>query len=206
MMRLYGSDLVCRRGGRGVFAGVNFSVAGGQSLTIAGRNGAGKSSLLRMIAGLLRVAGGQIGLEGGDPELTLGEQAHYLGHQDALKPSLSVKENLEFWSGFLSGSLGGGPAATGETLAAVGLETLADLPAAYLSAGQRRRLSIARLLAVKRPIWLLDEPASALDAMAQTRLAEFMRAHLAGGGLILAAVHGPIGLEGGGELVLGEQQ
>jgi len=198
MMRLYGSDLVCRRGGRSVFAGVNFAVAAGESLTISGRNGAGKSSLLRMIAGLLRVAGGRIALEGGDPELTLGEQAHYVGHQDALKPSLSVAENLLFWSGFL----GGGPAATGETLAAVGLETLADLPAAYLSAGQRRRLSIARLLAVKRPIWLLDEPTTALDITAQGRLVEFMRAHLAGGGLILAAAHGSIGLDDGHELRL----
>jgi heme exporter protein A len=198
MMRLYASDLVCWRGGRSVFTGVNFSVASGQSLTISGRNGAGKSSLLRMIAGLLRVAGGRIELEGGDPELTLGEQAHYLGHQDALKSSLSVAENLRFWSGFL----GAGPSALGETLAKVGLETLADLPAAYLSAGQRRRLSIARLLAVKRPIWLLDEPTTALDGSAQDRLAEFMRAHLAGGGLIFAASHGPIGLTGGCELHL----
>ena len=100
-MRLSATDLACRRGGRDVFAGVSFSVASGESLTIRGRNGAGKSSLLRMMAGLVRVAGGQLSLEGGDPELTLGEQAHYLGHLDALKPSLSVEENLRFWSAFL---------------------------------------------------------------------------------------------------------
>jgi len=197
-MRLSASDLVCRRGGRDVFAGVSFAVAAGEALTVSGRNGAGKSSLLRMLVGLVRIAAGRVALEGGDPELTLAEQAHYLGHQDALKPSLSVAENLRFWSDFL----GSAAADIGAPLAAVGLEALADLPAAYLSAGQRRRLSIARLLAVKRPIWLLDEPTSTLDAAAQARLADMMRAHLAGGGLILAASHGGIGLDGVGELRL----
>jgi heme exporter protein A len=188
-MRLTASNLACRRGGREVFAGVSFSVASGELFAIRGRNGAGKSSLLRMVVGLVRVADGQLALEAGAPELTIGEQAHYLGHQDALKPSLSVRENLQFWADFL-----GTGAAIGEPLARVGLETLADLPAAYLSAGQRRRLSIARLLAVTRPIWLLDEPLSALDAVAQQSLTEFMRAHLAGGGVILAATHGALGL------------
>jgi heme exporter protein A len=198
-MRLSGSDLTCQRGGREVFAGVSFSVASGEALTIVGRNGAGKSSLLRMVVGLVRIAHGRIALDGGDPELNVAEQAHYLGHQDALKPSLSVAENLRFWSGFL----GTGAADIAEPLAAVGLDTLADLPAAYLSAGQRRRLSIARILAVKRPIWLLDEPTSALDAAAQEHLAEFMRAHIAGGGLILAATHGALGLNDARELRLG---
>jgi heme exporter protein A len=190
MMRLAASNLACRRGGRDVFADVSFSVGSGEVLAIRGRNGAGKSSLLRMVVGLVRIDHGRLALEGGDPELTIGEQAHYLGHQDAFKPSLSVRENLQFWADFL-----GGAADLGEPLAAVGLDTLADLPAAYLSAGQRRRLSIARLLAVKRPIWLLDEPVSALDAAAQESLTAFMRAHLAGAGLILAATHGPIGLQ-----------
>jgi heme exporter protein A len=197
-MRLSASDLACRRGGRDVFAGISFAVAAGEALTISGRNGAGKSSLLRMVVGLLRIAAGRIALEGGDPELTLGEQAHYLGHQDALKPALSVAENLRFWSRFLDAPT----ADVDQTLAAVGLETLADLPAAYLSAGQRRRLSIARLLGVKRPIWLLDEPASTLDSAAQHRLSEFMRAHLTAGGLILAATHGTLGLNGAQDLRL----
>src|SRR6476659_7864250 len=123
-MRLSATDLACRRGGRDVFAGVSFSVASGDSLTIRGRNGAGKSSLLRMVAGLVRVAGGQLSLEGGDPELTLGEQAHYLGHLDALKPSLSVEENLRFWTAWL-----GTPDHPPErALARLGLETLTDLP------------------------------------------------------------------------------
>jgi heme exporter protein A len=199
-MRLTASNLACRRGGRDVFADVTFSIAAGELLAIRGRNGAGKSSLLRMVVGLVRVAAGRLALDAGDPELTIGEQAHYLGHHDALKPSLSVRENLRFWVDFL----GRDPAGTSEPLAEVGLDTLADLPAAYLSAGQRRRLSIARLLAVERPIWLLDEPTSALDAPAQQSLTEFMRAHLAGGGLILAATHGALGLPAARELWLGQ--
>jgi heme exporter protein A len=199
-MRLSAVDLACERGGREVLAGVNFAVAGGEALTITGRNGAGKSSLLRMIVGLVRLAGGRLTLEDGDPELSVPEQAHYLGHQDALKGSLSVVENLRFWAEYLG-------AKTDEIsapLEALGLAGLADLPAAYLSAGQRRRLSIARLIAVPRPIWLLDEPASTLDAAAQERLAELMRAHLAGGGIVVAASHGPIGLEKTQELRLGD--
>lgn len=199
-MRLSAVDLACRRGGREVFAGLGFSVASGEALIVTGRNGAGKSSLLRLVAGLVRIAHGRLSLEAGDPELTVGEQAHYLGHQDALKPSLSVAENLRFWAGFF----GVGRLETDQPLAAVGLDALADLPAAYLSAGQRRRLSIARLLAAKRPIWLLDEPTSTLDAAAQEQLAGFMRDHLAAGGLILAASHGAIGLAGAQELRLGE--
>jgi len=199
MMRLSGSDLACHRGGREVFSSVGFAVRAGEALIVVGPNGAGKSSLLRLIAGLVHVSRGRLALEGGDSELTVGEQAHYLGHLDALKPSLSVRENLDFWTSFLGGST----AETEPALAAVGLGAIADLPAAYLSAGQRRRLSIARLIAVRRPLWLLDEPTSALDAAAQTALAGLMARHLAEGGLILAATHGPIGLERPQELRLG---
>ena len=199
-MRLFAVDLACHRGGRDVFAGLSFAVASGEALTVTGRNGAGKSSLLRTIVGLVRIAHGSLALEGGDPELSIAEQAHYLGHQDALKPSLSVAENLRFWAGFF-GAPGADPR---PALAAVGLDELADLPAAYLSAGQRRRLSIARLLAAKRPIWLLDEPTSTLDAAAQDRLGGIMRTHLAEGGLILAATHGALGLAQARELRLGD--
>jgi heme exporter protein A len=201
-MRLAAVDLACHRGGRDVFAGVNFSVASGEALAITGRNGAGKSSLLRTVVGLVRIAAGRLALEGGDPELTIAEQAHYLGHQDALKPSLSVGENLRFWAGFL----GKRAAEIDGPLDAVGLDTLIDLPAAYLSAGQRRRLSIARLLAVKRPIWLLDEPMSTLDAPSQQRLAAFMHTHLTEGGIVMAATHGLLGIGNARELQLGQRE
>ena len=197
-MRLEGEELACIRGGREVFRGLAFTISSGEALLVTGRNGAGKSSLLRMIAGLVRVAGGRLTMICADPERSIPEQAHYLGHQDALKTSLSIAENLGFWTRYLGG---GGPVQA--ALAAVGLDALADLPAAYLSAGQRRRLSIARLVAVNRPIWLLDEPTSALDREAQQCLAKLMAEHLALGGMILAATHGPVGLENTKELRLG---
>jgi len=199
-LRLTVSEVVCVRGGRQVFSSLCFAVAAGEALAITGPNGAGKSSLLRVIAGLVPPASGLLVLEGGDPELSIGEQAHYLGHQDALKPALTVAENLAFWAGYLGGADGSVDAA----LAAVGLGRLDGVPASYLSAGQLRRLSIARLLAVKRPLWLLDEPTTALDVAAQVLLADLMRAHLAGGGLILAATHGSLGLDDAAELRLGD--
>jgi heme exporter protein B len=150
-----------------------------------------------LIAGLIRPTQGHVTLAGLDPEASIGEQAHYLAHQDAFKPSLTVAENLGFWSRFL------GPSASPEAaLAAVGLDSLTGLPAAYLSAGQRRRLSLARLLAVYRPIWLLDEPTAALDADGQASLAKLMQDHLASGGIIVAATHGPLGIDGASELRL----
>lgn len=197
-MQLSAHDLACTRGGRPVFAGLNFAVSSGEALVVTGRNGAGKSSLLRMIAGLVRIADGRLTLDGGDAEASIAEQTHYVGHHDALKPALSVSENISFWTAFL-----GGHERSETALEAVGLAPLAGLPAAYLSAGQRRRLSIARLVAVTRPIWLLDEPTSALDAPSQARLADLMRGHLAGGGIIVAAAHGPIGLDSPREMRLG---
>ena len=196
-MQLVADNIACVRGGREVFARLSFSVHGGEALMVTGRNGAGKSSLLRVIAGLVRLSGGQLALDGGG-DASIGEQVHYLGHQDAVKPALSVLENLSFWTGYLGGR--------GDSLTAlktVGLGALADLPAVYLSAGQKRRLSIARLIAVRRPIWLLDEPTSALDAPSQATLTKLMRAHLRSRGLIIAASHGAIGLGRAKELRLG---
>src|SRR3979411_877767 len=144
-MRLSGRNVRCVRGGREVFSGIDFETSSGEALAVTGPNGSGKTSLLRLVAGLLPIADGAIELEGGDPELTLPEQAHYLGHRDALKPALSVMENLSFWRDFL----GGAAFDPAESLAAVGLDHAAHLPAAYLSAGQRRRLSIARLGSVR---------------------------------------------------------
>jgi heme exporter protein A len=190
-MRLLGSGLRCVRGGREVFSGLEFEVAAGEVLAVTGRNGSGKTSLLRLIAGLLAPSRGSVALEGGDAELTLGEQAHYLGHRDALKPALSVLENLSFWRDFL----GGEASDPVEALAAVGIEHASHLPAAYLSAGQRRRLSLARLIAVRRPVWLLDEPTAALDAAGQDLFCGLMRDHLGRGGLIIAATHAALGIE-----------
>jgi heme exporter protein A len=190
-MRLSGRGVRCVRGGREVFSGLDFEAASGEALAVTGPNGSGKTSLLRLIAGLLTMADGSIGLEGGETELSLPEQAHYLGHRDALKPALSVLENLRFWQDFLGGEVFDASRA----LAMVAIDHTAHLPAAYLSAGQRRRLSIARLLATRRPIWLLDEPTSALDASAQGLFAGLMRDHLGRGGLIIAATHAPLGIE-----------
>jgi heme exporter protein A len=177
-----------------VFSGLDVTAESGRAVAITGPNGAGKTSLLRLLAGLLAMEGGSINLEGGDGDLTLPEQAHYLGHRDALKPALSVSENLSFWREFHGSATQASNPDAAQALAAVGLDHVAHLPAAYLSAGQRRRLSIARLLAVKRPVWLLDEPTSALDVAGQNAFAAIMTAHLAGGGIILAATHTPLGI------------
>ncbi|WP_441228978.1 heme ABC exporter ATP-binding protein CcmA [Tardiphaga sp. 20_F10_N6_6] len=189
-MRLSGRNLRCLRGGREVFAGLDFDATAGTAVAVIGPNGAGKTSLLRLIAGLLAPAEGSIALEGGDGEMTVAEQAHYLGHRDAMKSALTVMENLTFWADFL----GGRPADPATCIAAVGLSHAAALPAGFLSAGQRRRLSIARLLAVRRPIWLLDEPTAALDLASQRVFAGLMTDHLASGGLVIAATHGPLGI------------
>lgn len=188
-MQLSGNGVRCVRGGREVFSGLDFAASAGEALAVTGRNGSGKTSLLRLIAGLLMPAGGSIGLQGGAAELTLPEQSHFLGHRDALKPALSVMENLAFWQEFLGGEAFDAAA----SLEAVGLGHAALLPAAFLSAGQRRRLSIARLHAVRRPIWLLDEPTNALDASGQAMFSTLMGDHLARGGLIIAATHAPLG-------------
>lgn len=190
-MQLSGRGVACVRGGREVFAELDFEAVSGEAVAVVGRNGAGKTSLLRLIAGLLVPAGGTIVLDGGAPDMTLPEQCHYLGHRDALKPALSVRENLSFWADFL----GGDPCDAAESLAAVGLDHAADLPAAFLSAGQRRRLSLARLLTVRRPVWLLDEPTNALDFAGQGMVGGLMREHLATGGMIIAATHAPLGIE-----------
>src|SRR5438309_5371136 len=190
-MRVWGRSVGCVRGGREVFSDLDFEVSSGEALAITGPNGAGKTSLLRLIAGLLIPAAGSIALEGGEADMTLPEQAHYLGHRDALKPALSVMENLAFWRDFFGGEAGD----AAQSLAAVGLGHTGHLPAAYLSAGQRRRLSLARLLAVKRPIWLLDEPGTALDSAGQSLFAGLMREHFATGGIVIAATHGPLGVD-----------
>lgn len=183
--RLFGRSLSLERGGRRVLDDLSFEATAGVALVVTGVNGAGKSTLLRLIAGLLRPIAGDLGLDGGDPELSIAQQCHYFGHMDALKPQLSVEENLRFWRDFS----GVADMTVFEALDRVGLARLASLPAAYLSAGQRRRLAFARLLVTARPIWLLDEPTSALDAASEARLIEIVGEHLDRGGLVVAATH-----------------
>ena len=194
---LVGDNLSCRRGFRLLFEGLAVSAQAGRALVVVGPNGAGKSSLLRILAGLLAPTAGTVRLDGGGD--SIGEHLHYLGHDDAVKGALTVAANLAFWRTVL----GGGGLAVEEALEEVGLGGLGRLRAQVLSAGQKRRLAIARLLVAKRPIWVLDEPTTALDVKAQARFAAFGRAHLAAGGLLIAATHAPLDLGETDELRLG---
>jgi heme exporter protein A len=193
IMRLSASKLTVERGGRIVFSNLSFALDAGASLTVTGPNGAGKSTLLRALAGFLPLAGGTISLAPA-ADAMLAEQAHYVGHSDALKSLLTVTENLAFLAALLDAGHGG--MAVDAALKAVGLSHAADLPVAYLSAGQKRRGALARLLVVKRPLWLLDEPMTALDTASQALMARIMMAHVSQGGMIIAATHAPLGLPG----------
>jgi len=197
-MRLSGNGLMVERGERVVFSGLNFGAAAGELVALTGPNGAGKTTLLRLIAGLIRPQAGTVELEGGDEDRTIGQQAHLIGHQHGIKPALTVEENLRFWKDFLGGETVQG------ALEGLGLEALRDFPAGVLSAGQRRRLSLARLLVAQRPIWLLDEPTTGLDQRSLLLLSEHMRGHLQEGGIIIAATHGALGLKPTAVIALGE--
>lgn len=199
---LVGENLSCRRGFKLLFEGLSVSAAAGRALVVVGPNGAGKSSLLRILAGLLAPTAGTVRLDGGGEgggEGAPGEHLHYLGHEDAVKGALTVAANLAFWRTVL----GAGGLEVEEALEEVGLAGLGRLRAQVLSAGQKRRLAIARLLVAKRSVWVLDEPTTALDVKAQARFAAFGRAHLADGGLLIAATHAPLDLGPTDELRLG---
>jgi heme exporter protein A len=177
--------LAAFRGERLVFRDLDFTLEAGGALLLTGPNGAGKSTLLRLLAGLLRPAAGRLDWDGEDALADLPAHARrvaYLGHQDAVKPSLTAGENLRF-AARLSG------ADAGDALAAVGLDDLADLPARMLSAGQKRRLALARLHLSRAPLWLLDEPTLGLDAASVERLGGMLGAHRDQGGLLIAATH-----------------
>ena len=192
-------DLAAERGGRLVFAGLGFVLESGEALNVVGRNGVGKSTLLRVLAGLLTPTAGRVSLdppEADDRDTPIAERAHYLGHADALKSALTPLDHLGFAADLLGrGSRGSAATTPAEALDRVALAHAADLPCGYLSAGQRRRVALARLLVAARPLWLLDEPATALDLGSQAVLGDMMRRHLDGGGLIVAATHGSLGLD-----------
>ena len=199
-LRLRVENLALGRGGRRLAAGLDFALGSGEALVVTGPNGAGKSTLLRVLAGLLAADSGRFSLTGaGSDDMQIA--THYLGHADALKGSLSVAENLAFWSRMLGADASGPTPA--QALEAVALSHAHDLPVSYLSAGQRRRAAIARLIVAPRPLWLLDEPTTALDVASQQRFAGLMGAHLAAGGIVIAATHADLGLVNARELQLG---
>jgi heme exporter protein A len=184
-MNISGQNLACERGGRLVFTGLNFAARAGRMLVLRGPNGAGKTSLLRLIAGLSDPASGILSASGqGLPDgTTLAESVHFIAHQDAIKLHLTVFENLDFWSQFHGH--GDVPAA----LHAMNLGALKDFQAQRLSAGQKRRLGLARLALLHKPVWLLDEPTVGLDTASQGLLARMMTKHLEADGIIIASTH-----------------
>ena len=191
---LHIDDLAVQRGERILFKGFSLTVAAGEAVALVGANGAGKTSLLRCVAGLLRPIAGNIRFRDGetetDPEEARRFSCHMVGHQDGLKGARTAREELTFQAGWTGGD------ASSALVAAerLGLTRLLDLPVRVLSAGQRRRLALARLIAAPRSMWLLDEPLAPLDAASRLLLGEVMAEHVAGGGLILAAVHDPLPL------------
>jgi heme exporter protein A len=199
-MRLIAGTLSGERSGHTVFSGVDFSLGKGEALLVTGPNGSGKSTLLRVVAGLLPAAEGSVRLDGGGEDFpTVASAAHYLGHLNAMKPALTVTENLSFWRDFC----GKTDVSVQAALEAVGLGAIGHLPFGYLSTGQKRRAAIARLLVSRRPVWLLDEPTAGLDAESELQVFALMEKHLASGGMILAATHLPLGIDGAWTLEMG---
>ena len=201
-MQLIAENLRIERGSRPVIDGISFAVKSGEALVLTGPNGAGKTTLLRALAGFLSASSGSIVLQGGDADKLLAEQCHVVGHANALKSSLTVYENVAFWAAYLAGA-DGATERSSRALEHFGLSDLAEFPAGYLSAGQKRRLGLARLLAAERPIWLLDEPTVSLDTVSTKLLSDAVNAHTANGGIAIAATHLPLGFERARELPLG---
>ena len=189
---LHVRGLGCSRGGRRVFSDIDLAVAPKQALVLTGANGAGKSSLLMCLSGLIPFDG-VIDWQGRDPERERpGTDLHFISHQTALKPNLTLVENLAFWADLM----GGARERVAPALKEARLDHAADLPAALLSAGQTRRLALCRLLVAPRPVWLLDEPTSALDAQGSDWVGELIGAHLDRGGLAIVATHLPLAIAG----------
>lgn len=184
-------DVAIRRGGRLLFSGLGLTLAAGEACALTGANGAGKTSLLRAVAGLVRLEAGQIAFGEVEPGEARASALHLVGHHDGLKPARTAAEELSFWGRWT----GGTPESAAGAAEALELKPLLGLEVRRLSAGQRRRLALARLLAAPRPLWLLDEPLSPLDAGWRARFGAMMQTHLKGGGMILAAVHDPLPLK-----------
>lgn len=203
-MRLTAEKLAARRGEDLIFFDISFELRAGEAMVLTGRNGSGKSTLLRVIAGLLRPDRGKVGFRFGDGEepRPAREASHYLGHRNAMKQELTVRENLVFWRDFLGDAEGGAGLSVEEAAEAVGLGSITHLPYGYLSAGQQRRFAMAKLIVAHRPVWILDEPTAALDASADEMFAGLVHAHLAKGGMAIAATHQPLGLKGTQTLVM----
>jgi heme exporter protein A len=194
-----GRDLVCRRGERLIFAGLDFQVPRGGALVLTGPNGSGKSSLLRLMAGLTPPEAGTLAWEGmavRDDPAAHRARLHFIGHADAVKPALTVAETLAFWAGMRGGD------AVAAALARFRMTPLATWPCRLLSAGQRRRLALARLAASAAPLWLLDEPATGLDGEAVDDLAAAIAAHRGQGGCVVLSTHTPLPLESAAILAL----
>ncbi len=207
-MQLIARDLAIDRGGRRIVDRVSFTVASGEALVLTGPNGAGKTTLIRAIAGFLPVAEGEVRLDGGTADTEIAEQSHLVGHRDGIKGAMTVAENAGFFSRYLGSAPNGPRSGKGSglvhsALERLGLAGLADVPAAWLSAGQRRRLGLSRLLLAERPLWLLDEPTVSLDASAVETLAGIVGEHLVRGGIVIAATHIPLGLADARELRMG---
>ncbi|MDE2444724.1 MAG: heme ABC exporter ATP-binding protein CcmA [Alphaproteobacteria bacterium] len=196
-LRLKADNVSCERGGRMVIENLSFEIENGCLVALRGPNGAGKSTLLRLLAGLNVPSGGKLTLEGGAPDASIPEQCHYVGHSDALKPALTVRENLDFWTDFL------GEEKSNSALEGFGLRDLADDQVMFLSAGQKRRLALSRLIPIARPIWLLDEPTVGLDSKSLDRLSSHMHVHLATGGIVIAATHADLGIAVSQTITLG---
>jgi heme exporter protein A len=200
-MRLVAEGLSAKRGEDLIFQDISFEIARGEALVVKGANGSGKSTLLRVLAGLLPAETGTAKLLAAPhPVERLGEAAHYLGHRNAMKRELTVDENLTFWKACFGDFAGGAGVSVDEAAESVGLGGIVHLPFGYLSAGQQRRMAMAKLLVAWRPVWILDEPTAALDAAAEQMFASLVTAHLARGGIAIAATHQPLGLEGVKEL------
>ena len=179
-MKLVVENLTCRRGLRTIFEDLSFSVEAGRGLLLTGANGSGKTTLLRMLAGFLEASGGSVQLEGGNEELELAEQCHYVGHHNGIKHSFTALENLQFLGEYLGGDH------FEEAIDTFGLRGLEDIPAGIMSAGQKRRLGLARLKLINRPVWFLDEPSVSLDVQSVAILAKVVSDHIENGGIAIA--------------------